>query len=456
MRTLTKGRMWCYALGQLGWSIISGLTASWLVYFYQPDAAAKSDGMISLIPCGRAVLGLFTIVGLITAGGRIFDAVTDPLVGNWSDKCRSPLGRRIPFMKYSAIPLGIVFVLVFCAPVKAVSSINIVWLFVFLAAYYFAITCYCTPYTSLLAELTHTQDEKLRLSTCLSLTFIVGTSVGYAAPVIWGRFMAAGLGRISAMRITFLILAVIATVLMLVPVLTIKERDYCDSKPASSSVGVSLAKTLRNKDFRVFLIQDVIYFLGLTMFQTGLPFFVTSLLKFNESMSTLMFAGLTALSLVFYPFIARLARRTGKKKLIVLAFSFFMITFAFTGISGPDLGINIYIQAALIVMLGSFPLAVFGICPQAVVADIAQSDEIQSGESRSGMFYAARTFAMKFGQGAAMLIFTSLATIGSETGQGLGYRIVAMSASLCCALGGVFMALFNEKRVLGIILGGRA
>ena len=50
MKSLTKGKMWCYAIGQLGWSIISGLIGSWLVYFYQPDAAAKADGMVSLIP----------------------------------------------------------------------------------------------------------------------------------------------------------------------------------------------------------------------------------------------------------------------------------------------------------------------------------------------------------------------------------------------------------------------
>ena len=449
MKSLTKGKMWCYAIGQLGWSIISGLIASWLVYFYQPDATAKSEGMISLIPEGRVIFGVLTIIGLITAGGRIFDAITDPLIGNWSDKCKSRLGRRIPFMRYSAIPLGLVFVLVFCAPVNHVSGINTVWLFFFVAAYYFAITCYCTPYTSLLAELTHSQDEKLQLSTCISLTFIVGTAIGYLAPVIWGQFISAGFARIPAMRLTFVILSIIATIFMLVPAFGLNEKDYCNAQPGSSSMLSSLTTTFKNKDFRVFVLQDIIYFLGLTMFQTGLPFFVTSLLKFNESMSTVMFVGLTAASLVFYPFITKLARKIGKKMLVVIAFAGFFITFGFTGICGPQLGLNIYIQAFLIVLLGAFPMAIFGICPQAIVADIAQSDEITTGENRSGMFYAARTFAMKFGQSAAMLIFTSLATIGSA--QGVGYRIVAIVSACCCLLGGIFMKLFNEKKILDII-----
>lgn len=452
MKSLSKGKMWCYAIGQLGWSIISGLIGSWLVYFYQPDQAAKAEGMIDLIPEGRVIFGVLTIIGLISAGGRIFDAITDPLVGNWSDSCKHKLGRRIPFLKYSALPLGLVFVLVFCAPVNHISGINTAWLFIFIALYYFLITCYCTPYTSLLAELSHTQDEKLKLSTCISLTFIVGTAIGYLAPVIWGGFIGGGMSRIPAMRLTFVILAAFATICMLVPVFTINEKDYCEAKPSDTSVMTSLGKTFKNKDFRVFVIQDIIYFLGLTMFQTGLPFFVTSLLKFDEQMSTVMFVGLTIVSLIFYPFITKLSHKIGKKMLVVIAFIGFFITFGLTGISGPQLGENTtYIQAVLIVILGAFPMAIFGICPQAIVADIAQSDEITTGENRSGMFYAARTFAMKFGQSAAMLIFTSLATIGIENGT--GYRIVALVAAGCCLIGGLFMYMFNEKHILGIING---
>ena len=38
MKTITKGKMWCFAIGQFGWSLLSALITNWLVYFYQPDA----------------------------------------------------------------------------------------------------------------------------------------------------------------------------------------------------------------------------------------------------------------------------------------------------------------------------------------------------------------------------------------------------------------------------------
>ena len=467
MKSLSKKIMWCYAIGQLGWSIVSGLIGSWLVYFYQPNQEAIDAGMINLIPSGRVVFGILTIIGLITAVGRVFDAITDPLVGNWSDNLKSKLGRRIPFMRWSALPLGIVFTLVFCAPIGAVSPVNTVWLFVTVLAYYFLITCYCTPYTSLLAELPHNQEEKLKLSMCISLTFIVGTCIGYAAPVIWDIMIKGGMARIPAMRITFAILSALATVFMLIPAFGINEKDYCDASPSNSNMFTSLGKTFKNKDFRIFVGQDIIYFFGLAMFQTGLPFFVTSLLHLPESWTTIMMGGLTVLSLCYYPFVTKMTAKWGKKKLLIAAFFGFVLTFGFTAMSGEKLGfIPITVQAVIIVVLGSFPQAIFGIIPQTIVADIALEDEIETGESRSGMFYAARTFAMKLGQSLAMLMFTSIATIGvseaafreaskaaKETAAGspTGYRIVACVASVCCIIGGIIMAFFNEKKVMKTI-----
>ena len=452
MKSLTRSVIWRYAVGQLGWPILSGLVSSWLVYFYQPDQAELAKGMPLFIPQGRVIFGALTIIGLIGALGRLFDAVTDPLVGNLSDKCGSPLGRRIPFLRRAAIPFGVSTLLIFCAPIQKISSINTVWLFAFVLLYYFLLTCYYTPYTSLIAELAKSQKEKLALSTSISLTFIVGTAISYLAPVVWTAFISGGMERIFAMRLTFGIFCALAVALMLVPAYTLNEKDYCDATPTEqSSMFSSLAKTFSNKDFRVFIGQDVIYWFALTMFQTGLPFFVTALLKLPETYATLMFVGLTAASLIFYLPVNVLAKKFGKKKVVLAAFAFFAADFLFTGICGQALALPQTAQAAIIVLAGAFPMAAFGILPQAMVADIAQGETAATGQNRSGMFFAARTFAFKLGQSAAMLAFTSLATISRATGG--GYRIVAVCASICSALGGAILLFYNETRVMSSLEG---
>ena len=92
--------------------------------------------------------GIATLVvgGLLTFT-RIFDAITDPLIASMSDRSKNKRGRRIPFMQYAAIPLSIVTVLLFCAPVEEISSINIIWISVFIVLFYLFMTMYCTPLT---------------------------------------------------------------------------------------------------------------------------------------------------------------------------------------------------------------------------------------------------------------------------------------------------------------------
>ena len=79
-----------------------------------------------------------------------------------------------------------------------------------------------------------------------------------------------------------------------------------------------------------------------------------------------------------------------------------------------------------------------------MVADCAEYDRRKTGEDRQGMFFAARTFCFKLGQSIAMILFTSLATVGTG---GLGYRLAAGLSALLCLTGGVILLFYDEKAV---------
>ncbi|MBQ5991573.1 MAG: MFS transporter, partial [Clostridia bacterium] len=121
-RRLTKKEMIIFAIGQLGWSILSGIIGAWFVTFYLPTSGDLNEGAIQFIPSGLVIAGILTVLGLITALSRVFDAVTDPLIASLSDRSKNPKGRRIPFMRIAAIPLAVVTVLLFCAPVPDLSK----------------------------------------------------------------------------------------------------------------------------------------------------------------------------------------------------------------------------------------------------------------------------------------------------------------------------------------------
>ena len=72
--------------------------------------------MPNLIPQGVIVLGILTVIGFIKAMGHVIDAVTDPLIAAKSDRSQNRNGRRIPMMKWAAVPFGACALLIFCVP----------------------------------------------------------------------------------------------------------------------------------------------------------------------------------------------------------------------------------------------------------------------------------------------------------------------------------------------------
>ena len=192
----------------------------------------------------------------------------------------------------------------------------------------------------------------------------------------------------------------------------LREKDFVETKPSGVNMFRALGATFKNREFRVFVGSDVMYWIGLTLFQTGLPFFVQTSMKLDISLTMYFMGGMTVLSAAFYPMVAGLTRKFGKKKLTICGFLGLALAYLITAL----INVNILPGAVFgvaICVIAAFPMALLGIIPQAIVADVAEADGRVTGENKEGMFFAARTFAMKWGQSIAMLVFTSLAIIGT-------------------------------------------
>lgn len=456
-RRLTKKEMRIFAVGQLGWSTLGGIINTWLVTFYLPTQGSVEAGAKFYIPTGLVVFGMLTVLGLITFACRIFDAVTDPWIASLSDRSRNPKGRRIPFMKRAAVPFAVITILVFCAPVETISAINIVWIFAFLILFYLFMTMYCTPYNALISEFGKTQEDRMYISTAISFTYFFGTLLAYMPFVLAGPLQA-HVSYAWSYRIWFIVLSVIALICMLVPVFKLNEKDFVDAEPSQSNALKSLTATFKNREFLKFAASDIAYWIGLTLFQTGLPFFVKVSMELDEFYTTVFLGGMTVLSVLFYPFVSRMVRKFGKKKLVITGFLGLALAYLITALIGiiPLPGV---VFGVVICVVAAFPMALLGIIPQSIIADIAEEDGILTGEKREGMFFAARTFAMKFGQSVAMLVFTSLAILGTTqdltsndlTASPVGLRIVAIVAVAFCVAGAVILSFYNEAKVMKTI-----
>ena len=452
-KPITNKVLWIFAVGQFGWSLLSGIISTWLVHLYTgvPVNPGDTNGLFARFISQNPLIASLTLFGVITAVGRVFDAVTDPMVASWSDRAAFKGGRRIPFMKAVAVPFALCTVGVFFLPQTASVTANNTIIFVLLMLFYLFMTIYCTPYNALIAELGDTQKNRINVSTYISFTYIAGFSLATLIPSLAGPLEGVAGSQEGAIRLAIGIMSAVACAALLVPALFIKEREYIDSEPVKTPAFTSLVRTFANGQFRRFVYADVIYFFAVTLFQTGLADFETQLMGIDSSNTFTLTVLMTVISLSLYPAVNKLAPRVGKKKLIVVGFFAYSLVFLLTALCGQGM-----IWGVLVAGCAGIPMAILGILPQACVADVAELSRLETGEDRSGMFFAARTFAMKMGQAISMVAYTSV-TVSKTAADGTAYvtasqyRTAAGIAFGACLIGAILFLFYGEKKILSSI-----
>lgn len=162
---------WAFAAcgGTLG-IINSGLNFSLLIYYNQ-------------------VLGLHaSLAGLALAIALAIDAITDPLVGWWSDRTRSRWGRRHPFIYAALLPTALGYILLWFPPESLKADQTSLFGFLLFASVLVRIgmTLFDVPSNALIAELTADYEERTRLSSYkVSSAWITTNITGILLFAVW-------------------------------------------------------------------------------------------------------------------------------------------------------------------------------------------------------------------------------------------------------------------------------
>lgn len=444
-----------FALGQLGWSLGSWAVGNALNFFFLPPEEIGKAPIFPTFIFQGAVLGIATVIGLINFGGRIWDAITNPIIANLSDRSKSKFGRRRIFMAIGAVPTALFAFLVFF-PIADGSAAggqtaNAAWLAVTMALYYLFFVTYCTPYTSLISELGHNPTERLGISTAISITWALGFAIANQTYAIFPAVQAAlHVDATRAFQYTIGGIEIVAAVLMLLPVLFIDEHKYAEFHVSSESVLGSVASTFRNRDFRWFVGSDLLYWISLNFIQAGIVYYVITLLGLDKSLPSFLLLVMFVLSFVFYVPINLITRKLGKKPVLVFAYIVFTLSFVLA-LGFGWMPLPAALQAWLVVVVASVPIAIFGILPNSIIADVAESHGIETGTYQAGIFFGTRTFVMNLGIALANLLFPSFLLLGRSADHPLGLRLTAAAAIGFCLVGLFLFLHYDEKRVLGVL-----
>lgn len=436
-----------YICGQIGWSIASFGIMNLLFYFFD---ANKVDG-VRMFP---KFLPTIAVLSIIAGAGRILDAITDPIIAGWSDRSQSRFGRRRIFMAIGGLPFVFFSFIAFLPPVNGVSWFNGAWLIATVFLFYLFMTIYITPYFALIAELGQTSKGRLDLSTWIALAWAIGFLIGNGIYAFQGLIEKLGVSSVHSFQWVVGIYALIALVLVYLPVIFVNEKKYCRPGVSKQGIWEAIHSSFKNKEFRVFALADLAYFIALTFIQTGISFFVIQLMGESKEMGTLFMSALFISSFTLYIPISRLAHRYGNKKIIII--SFLLLIFGLMWMLGWGiLPFGRIANVVITILIMVFPISAFGFLFYAVAGDIAEADGRETGNYKEGLFFGTRTFMSKTGTAITLFIFPVVSHFGGKEVSASGLRLALGLAVLFLIIGLLFFLAYDENRIKNILKGER-
>lgn len=364
------------------------------------------------------VLGLSgTLCGLAVTIATVLDAVADPVMGSISDRFRSRLGRRHPFLYASVLPMALSFYCIYSPPAALRGFPLFLWFTVSTVLLRQALTLYHVPHSALGAELSRDYRER---SVVMAYNVIFGVVGGASVHFFaWSWFGSAAGGRDVAgnYRVLGLVVGVLSALVVLASAHLTRDQIPTLARPPADLPRFSVAELgrevwacFRSGNYLTLMLGLVFLSATLGVRETVGPY--VNLFFWELTEDQIRFFGLATppAFLVAFLLTPRLHGWFDKRPTLVAAVCGVLIastvptTLRLLG-AFPRSGTR-----ALFLTLGSFVFlfylsaATTLITAMSALADIADEHELATGRRQEGVFFAARTFFAKLVSAAGHML----------------------------------------------------
>jgi len=371
---LSLGVKMGFGAGDLGGNLFFTAMGFWSL-FYLTDIAG--------LPAAAA--------GFAILIGKIWDAVTDPLMGFVSDRTRTRFGRRRPYFLFGSVPLFLSMWWFFSAPRFATEAGGVLWAALVLCLLNTAYTVVNIPYGSLTPELTKDYTERNSLNGFRFSFAVIGTILG-AAVVLPVVGLAGENTRLGFSYAGFLFGLVMA-LSILTTFFSVREQDRSHEAPLSERFFETFMRVFKNGTYVRLLVVYACNLTGVTFVQTILVYYFKYLYR-NEGMTTIAMICLLVTAMVCIPVSVLLAKKTGKKRLYQIALGIIAVGCMAVFLFGHILGM--YYTLAVMVFAG-IGIGFSYVPPFSMLPDVIEVDAVRTEKRKEGAYYGMWTFVSKIG-----------------------------------------------------------
>ncbi len=333
--------------------------------------------------------------------GKVWDAITDPIMGSISDKTRSRFGRRRLYFLVGMAPVFLSFLMMWYGFGVEGETAKFVY---YLIAYMFfgtAFTVVMIPYNAMLPEITDDYNERTRFTT-MRMAFSAGTAIltAVAPSMLIKAFGSAANGpeqKPGYLVMALVFGAVFALAWLLTFLGTKERRDLPAPEPFSVKRWFSV---FRNKTYRIFLVVFVTVQVAIDLLLMLIVFYIDIVVMQYSNYELLM--GVLLVSQLLFMFLHNvIAQKWGKNFPLIFGIPVWVAAsaaFAFVTSATP-----FWVLCALAVFI-AFGAAAGNLATWSMLSDIYDVDELMTGKRREGVYSGFTTFIRKFSSGIATLL----------------------------------------------------
>lgn len=424
---ITFWERFSYGCGDLGCNIIYSAMSAFLLFYYTDYVRVDA-----------------VTIGTIMLLSRVFDGVTDLIMGVIVDRTKSRFGKCRPWILRMAIPFALAGVLLFSVPSELGETSKLVYIFITYnlvsSVVYTAIN---VPYATLNSLITQNQYERSVLSIFRMILATVGTLLitNLTLPLV--QFFG---DNMSAWTKTFAVFGVLAVIVFITTFTGTKERVEPAKETKHEKVpffkGIGLL--FRNKYWIMITVTLVFIFINYSLNGGAAVYYAKNVLHDENMVGTMnLVANLVQIGVMF--FTAFIIKKIGKRNMLIVGAVIYGIGFALFGFVGTNMaGV---IAACVLKGIGN---AGISSCMFAIVSDTIEYGEWKTGYRTEGLINSASSFGFKVGNGLGSAILGWVIGMAGDT-VGSQITFIWIPAVLC--IGQVVVMLFYklDKEYDGII-----